>query len=603
MIENLKVTEMSLSYEVRGRPKLPISHYVPLAIDTRGNDTERAIEANIVLPNWMMNFKRGYMRFVYVSEFQHINCTFKEQQSVLTFYGIKCNLPSGNLDAVFDILGVESLGIPVTMYRATLVLDVGFEWDRHTVADIVTNDPEISQVAAVSETVYTLCDRSLFVISVETSHGKYARMTLRQDDQDCSKAVITMSRLPTADASAHIADVAVRIFDIYAQHCEKPVHSKPKLHRKTSGITHLRNECPNLFINNYTRECPVLPIMLSEKDAGLQEDNVIFYPVDSPMGRFYTAPDGYFVGLKKNRLANKHTFSHLVTCYLNNHMLRKNSETYMYYMGQEHAKQSRMKSSKRIPKFLDYMKLGYSRQRASSFVNAVEAATGWTMDTDHLPWCPQITKQETWNMNDAQIMEAIYDRRCGPSAYRYFEELLEISIHVIEIKGSMSDIHASKVPDYIWTAVYNRHIVIFETEKSTYGKTHLSYDFLVGNNKATLFGDDDPVISSVLSKKRELFAEPPDVPNVVEQLIDERGKCRVAVTSEGNYVNTLTRPFKAAVMLEQACFFDVHMAKLNAIRKNIGLPTTDLYKRSTGNTLYFSNDPSFYYWYNRCGHP
>ena len=50
----------------------------------------------------------------------------------------------------------------------------------------------------------------------------------------------------------------------------------------------------------------MLPIMLSREQAEVLKpvQSVIFYPASGPFGRFYTAPDGHFVGLKKNRLAN-----------------------------------------------------------------------------------------------------------------------------------------------------------------------------------------------------------------------------------------------------------------------------------------------------------
>ena len=205
-------------------------------------------------------------------------------------------------------------------------------------------------------------------------------------------------------------------------------------------------------------------------------------------------------------------------------------------------------------------------------------------------------------------MDAIRSGRCGPSTYRYFEELLNVSIHVIVIKNGMFELFPAPVGgaqgtsnkeqkhDYIWGVSYPRHIVIFETVKKTYGETCLSYDFLVKDNNTTLFDGNDPVISSVLSQKREKFIQLPEIGDVVEQLIDEKGKCRVVVTSDGKWIVTLTRPFKAPIMPDPECFFDSHIRKMNEIKLSIGLPATDLYKRSTDSILYFPNDLSFRYW-------
>jgi hypothetical protein len=646
----LKITEVSLSFDVCKAPKLPVSNIVPFAIDTRacalrvqtpspafaleakvqtegGKEVERVVPAGTDvdnLPDWIMNCRPGYLRFTYASEPQSIECTFKESRSVLTFHGIKYR----NIDAlfncdgfnkIFNVLDTEHYGEPVTMYKAMMVLNVGTPWDKNLVADIITNDPEISQVAAVSEAASTLCSRCLFSVSVEIplrpprrSEG-YVRVTLRHGDQNESMAVVTMSRLPNTDVSAYVAGVVENIFKAYLRdygnklevlHAVPP---EPKGFSRLSGIRHLRNELPELFINNYTRECPVLPIMLSQEEAEALKpvQSVIFYPVSGPFGRFYTAPDGYFVGLKKNRLVNKDTFSCLVTCYLHDHLLRKGSETYMYYTGEEAMSRSKARPSRPIPRSMDNSlqsigeKSGYNRRRTSSFFNAIEAATGRAMNAEPFPWCPQIVKQEMWNMSDADIMDAIRSGKCGPSTYRYFEELLNISIHVIVIKNGMFELFPTQEHDYIWGVPYPRHIVIFETVKKTYGETCLSYDFLVRDNNTTLFDSNDPVISSVLYQKSEKFVQPPEITDVAEQLIDEKGKCRMVVTSDGEWVVTLTRPFNAPVMPDPECFFDSHIHKMNEIKGSIGLPATDLYKRSTDKILYFPNDSSFHYWVNR----
>ena len=643
----LKITELSLSFDVCKTPKLPISDVIPFAVDTRKNETERVVSAGTDvdnLPDWIVNNKRGYLRFTYASELQNIECTFKESRSVLTFHGIKYR----NFDAlsscfgnIFDILETKYSGEPVTVYKATMVLDVG-KWNKNLVADVITNDPEVSQVAAVSEAASTLCSRCLFSVSVETpplpqaplqgsrssSSKEYVRVTLRHDDHNENMVVVTMSKLPNVDVSAHVASVVESIFKAYLRdygsqfEATHVVPLESKGFSRLSGIKHLRNELPQLFINNYTRECPVLPIMLSQEQAKeLQPvQRVIFYPVNSPFGRFYTAPDGHFVGLKKNRLANKDTFPCLVTCYLHDHMLRKGSETYMYYTGEEAVK-SKARQSRPIPRSMDNSlqsigeKSGYNRKRALSFFNAIEAATGKAMNAESFPWCPQIVKQEMWNVSDADIMDTIRSKECGPSAYRYFEELLCVSIHVIVIKDGMFELFvpfrtmkscgesSKKVQkpmqdphDYIWGVAYPRHIVIFETVKNTYGETRLSYDFLVKSNNTTLFDGDDPVISSLLFQKSEKFMQLPEITDVAEQLIDEKGKCRVVVTPEGEWVVTLTRPFKAPVMPDPECFFDSHIRKMNEIIGSIGIPTTDLYKRSTEDILYFPNDHSFRHW-------
>ena len=62
----LKITEVSLSFDICKAPKLPISNMVPLAVDTRKKETERVVPAGTDvdnLPDWIMKCKSGYLKF------------------------------------------------------------------------------------------------------------------------------------------------------------------------------------------------------------------------------------------------------------------------------------------------------------------------------------------------------------------------------------------------------------------------------------------------------------------------------------------------------------------------------------------------------------
>lgn len=633
MDRQLKITEVSLSFQVCGKLKTPVDSSVPFVVDRRETNTERVVPVGIdanAVPDWIFNCKPGYLKFTYASELQNVECTFKESSSVLTLHGIKQRNFGAFLDGdtchlykIFRILGLSDgcsiSGSPRTTYKAALVLDVGAPWDRDIIAEVITNDPEVSQMAAVSEAVSTLSSRSLFSISIVTESKEYARVTLRRDDQMLAgqKVTATISRLSKAEDSVQVADVVESIFATYSKSYSRTQLAKieRKEFSKISGITRLRSELPELFINNYTRECPVLPIMLSQEQAELLEDikRVIFYPLNSAMGRYYTAPDGYYVGLKKNRLHNRDLFPCLVTCYLHDHMSRKGSETYIYYTGEEVTNKN--KSARPVPRSMGYSLLGidrstggsgYDRRRAPSFVRAIETATGEAIESASLPWCPQVVKQEMWNVSDGDIMAKIRCAECGPLAYRYFEELLKVSIHVVVIKNGMFE---SLVPShkngavhkdsYIWAPPYPQHVVIFETIRKTYGETRFLYDVLVRDNSITVFDSGEPAVLSIVAQKSSESVCPPDTVDAVEQLIDERGKCRMIYTSSGKLQMTLTRPLTVPVMPDPVCFLDLHIHKMNAIKNAMGLPTIDLYKRSTKSILYFPNDASFFYWIDK----
>ena len=136
----------------------------------------------------------------------------------------------------------------------------------------------------------------------------------------------------------------------------------------------------------YTRECPILPVMVPSDMAFTLKD-AIFYPKeDAKYGRYYVAPKGYFVGLKQNRLRNKHMFPYLVTCYMSNHMKRPNSDTYNYYINNADTirpKRNYMEN-RMIPRSLIGMDQWYTRVGAGihpgSFITALEKATCTVVD-------------------------------------------------------------------------------------------------------------------------------------------------------------------------------------------------------------------------------
>ena len=168
---------------------------------------------------------------------------------------------------MFGALDVNSAEGPSVTYKATMGISAGVPWDKDSIADVITNDPEISQFAAVSEEASTLGSRSLFSVSILVPHsGACVKATIRHDDMDESAAVVTMSKLPSTDVSEYVAGVIERVF----AECYKQPGYAPSGQRGPHGsseIMHLRSELPELFVNNYTRECPVLPVMLSDEQA------------------------------------------------------------------------------------------------------------------------------------------------------------------------------------------------------------------------------------------------------------------------------------------------------------------------------------------------
>lgn len=586
---DIKITEVSLSFVVSGIPKTHVGKEMPFVANTIGDDVERVIPTTTtMIPWWIHDPQPDTTRFVYSCCLQDVECSYSGARSTIAFQGIKYkNMDkfNGHIDAVLNLIGVEHAG-PTTIttrYKAVAKADLRAPWDQDVMADVITNDSAMVQSMAVCERMSTLGNRRLFSAVI----GDVCRVALTHAN---GQIVAMMSKLPDEEASLRAADVLKRLIAKYETKWKtRPVSSllvRP-VEVAAHSILELRDKLPELFVNNYTRECPILPIMVPESEV--PRKRVILYPTSGEYARYYTAPKGYFVGLKRNRLANKEIFPCLVTCYLQDHIKRKGSETQMYYAA---AADTVGKNERKKPLPKSISDPSYHRKKAASFYDAVEQATGWKIG--QFPWCPQVVKQELWDWQDDDIMAAITgSTEVGSCIYRYFEELVGVSIHVVVIKdGNFESLVPRHRGKYVWSPPYPVHIVVFETHKTTYGNRSCCYDYLTKEN-ATMFDEGDSVVSYLTVQKAKDCVLPKDGGIVHEQVIDRNGKCCRVTYDDGRQELTFTRPMTVPVIPEQACFFDFHVKKLNVAKQELGLKPLDLSKRSNNDVLYFSNEASF----------
>ncbi len=603
---DIKVTEVSLSFQVTKPPRTYVGKSMPIFVSTIGEDIERVIPLQAELPWWVTDPQPNTVRFVYSSSVQDVECSYSLARSTITFQGIKQkNVDEFNyhINEVLRLLKTEQIGLPATKYKAVAKTDIHVPWDVDVLADIITNNPDIAQTMAMCERTSTLGGRRLFSVVADVGDHRVCRIAITCRDGQVSAMV---SKLPDEGASTRVADMLFQLFEVYEQSLSiLRINAIPR-YEIVSGIGALREKLPELFVNNYTRECPVLPVMISKEEAERirHTQRVILYPINSNKGRYYTAPNGYFVGLKRNRLANKDKFPCLVTCYLQDHIERKGSETYKYYNFATMTDIVNSPKKRPLPKSISNP--NYYRKRASSFVDAVESAAGIKFPSS-LPWCPQIAKQELWYWSDDEIMSAVIRAKAegessgtGSRLYRYFEELAEVSIHVVTIAdGNFEPLVPPHRGKYVWAPPYPFHVVIFETYRTTYGSKTCSYDFLANNN-TTLFDEEDSVVSYLISQKGAGAVPPTELPSgVCEQVIDRNGKCSRVTSEDGSHLFTYTRPLGAPVASEPACFLDSHVRKMNATKQDLGLNPVDLSKRSNNDILYFPNNASFVYYVGR----
>lgn len=602
----VRVTEVSLSFQVARPPITHVDKSMPYFANALGKDVERVIPSDkIGRPQWIDEPQPGTVRFVYsVWGLQDVECSYSDRSSVMIFHGIKykhVDQFNAHVNDVLRVLDTEPSGPPVTKYKAVAKFDVRVPWDQDALADIITNDPDIAQVMALCERTSTLGGRRLFSVVIADSGDVLCRAALTHAPTSSAEggvALAMMSKLPDEDTSLRAAEIIRKLFELY-EHKVGRGPAEEVTDYEITGIESLREKLPELFVNNYTRECPVLPVMLSASEAERQRKTrrVILYPSEGTFSRYYTAPDGYFVGLKRNRLSNRNSFPCLVTCYLQDHMLRSGSETHRYYNDVRAA--SAFPDAKKRPLPKSIQDPNYRRKRAESFLDALELASGVKLES--FRWLPQLVKQEMWDASDDDIMAAvtgkpIKDRftASGSLLFRYFEEAIGVSVHVVVIRdGNFEHLVPRHRGRYVWEPPYPLHVVVFETHRTTYGERSCSYDFLTRGN-STLFDGDDPVVSYITEHKGAASVTPPDLPEgVTEQTMDRNGKCAAIITSEGALVRTYTRPLAVPVTPEPTCFLDSHVRKMNDAKREMGLPQVDLSKRSNNDVLYFPNDASY----------
>ena len=685
MLSDVTITEVSLSIEVTVPPKLCVNARIPYAVSTLGTETERVIPADkldhtpAVKPGfdaskaWIKDPQPDTLRLVYSSPLQDVECSYNKARSTMTLYGIKYkNVESfnGYVHNLLALLKTESVGTPVTRYKAVAKRDMltdptHLRWDQNMLADIITNDPDMAQVIAVCEKTSTLCEKRLFSVAIASDSKTTCRVALTHRG---NTVYAMMSKLCDEEYATYAAGVLERLLMLYEDHhysrltvsrglvahkCiadtftepETPVKQSeriPDCQRRSrnpkgfaevamdngvSEIENLRSVFPELFVNNYTRECPVLPIILSaeETERVRHTRRVIKY-----FDMYFTAPEGYFVGLKRNRLSNMDVFPCLVTCYLHDHMLRRGSETFKYYNTPNFVVVREERTSKaqsqEVVGFNEHIEVNgfgegrenvlsnrkrplpkciqdpnYHRIKAESFVNAVESATG--VRINRLKWYPHIARQELWDKSDEEIMETI---KYGPGSltFRYFEEAIRVSIHVVVIlDGNFESLIPRHKGKYVWSPPYPLHVVIFETYRTTYGRKHCSYDYLA-KGKETLFDDHDSVVIDLTVQKNagSIGAASIDEGTISEQTIDRNGKCSLVMT-ELDSIATYTRPLAVPVTCEPRCFFDRHIHKLNRAKLEMGLDPIDASKRSTNDLLYFPNDESYVFFSENVGPP
>lgn len=629
----MKITEITVMCKLSEHPTIPIDRRCVFAVF---EDGERAIAKSAmhdipdwvrepkVLPKFLYNISRN--EGILPNEKQvEIECKYYKKIMTLKCTGIKSvfvDMFEEASEEMFKMLRTSCTEYKV-LYKASLDIEVEKPWDCNVMADIITNCNKVSRYVSMNEANSTIGSKRMFPVIIDIGKA-IVKGVIMPDVKGVCK--VKLSKLPDQEDAEKVFSALKEVFSIYEDmYDEISVFSsgifrnahldgeeKIRIHEEKQqsilqemmleGISALRAAVPGLFVPNYTRECPLLPVMISDKVAREiinEGGRAIRYPKED--GHWYTAPEGLFVGLKKNRLSNSTEYPYLVTCYVSDHMKRENSITGAYYADTQRTFHLKRRP---LPRMISMINSEYWRTKlGSDIIQAIEFALDTNVDRSNLPWAPQLVKQELWDVDNEKIMEAINGKRGflpGSLTFRYFEELLKVSIHVIVINGGIFE---PMIPrhegEYIWLPPYRRHIILFENRKTIYREGTSFYEILMKkNNMCKVLEDDNEIVQYIVGQKRNDSVPVQDTPDdALEQVIDHEGKCRIVTTPRGDQ-EVLTRPLYLPVKEGkiQDCFLNACTHKMNKVLEELELCTTDCRKTSTENIKYFTNDRSFQEW-------
>jgi hypothetical protein len=253
-----------------------------------------------------------------------------------------------------------------------------------------------------------------------------------------------------------------------------------QINKSTNQLKYLRSINPKLFVRNYTRESTILPIYVNENI----DEKCIEFPEGS--NQYYTAPLGYHIGLKKNRLDNNKEYPYIITCYKTDHI--NNSNTILY----KYLNNIKIENKKIYDLFYIFEKLEKVRE-----VNKC------------------VILQDLPNIDPDK-----YEIKGIGEEYRYFEELYDINIIIID-KFENINISKNKQP-YFWEYKEDRTTYII---KETKIKDNYSYEIAPNTH-----------LKEIIRKKHNITRRSKhdhNTKNYISQHIDFNGKTRMIKTSKG----------------------------------------------------------------------
>jgi hypothetical protein len=507
--------------------------------------------------------------------------------------------------------------------KASLMIEID-NWSAVVLEDLIINDDTLARVITVTNgildediTEEILHKNRSLVIYVAYPH---TRCVFRYNKEILRVSIASLS----IDDTAIVVSVAIvstllrkyrknfaELYQKYSLDAKKNTRSVTTKTR--SKIDSLRKRLPELFANNYTRECHNLPIMLdTEKEAEEYRKMgrlVIKYPLDGKYSRWYTSPsDDLYVGLKLNRLSNKNKFKHIINCYSSNHYENPSRETYIYYRGINNTRKESAadlitlrilplgrRGPLPIAMTVEHDLEGYTRLGTGGlFVDCIAYALG--INAKKFPKLVQkgikhgllnVVRQEMWDKSNQEILNGINENLDGTKYYRLFEEVYECNILIVEIghRGKYIISIPSHKGKYLWEPRKGKYIVVMKNGKKLYEDHLISYELVVKRDETT-FNRKDPLVSAIVSFKLAHTIQSDINEDVYAQYITEHGKCNVIMTDNG-IKKCNSRPLYKPII-------DTKLVREKSIVYNY---MGDILLSSTAKYLYFPDNTSFADWY------
>lgn len=330
-----------------------------------------------------------------------------------------------------------------------------------------------------------------------------------------------------------------RVFMIYEDMFDKinmiyDIDAKIDIIPNTNSIKYLKSVYPDFFISGYSRECPNLPIVITENETNKYE-SYLEYPSGS--GRYFAAPPGSYVSIKKNRLSNSKQYPFLVNCYPTDHKNRLKSQYVKYYNPSQY-KESLVSLSSKTSVPTNLLIGGVERIQLS--YNTIYSILEWIFGKTTENFQMQLCRQSFWC--DIDIKFDPDDHRL----YRLYEYLFKTNIFLLQINNS----HLAHVilpphrDEYIWNPTYDRSVIIVREIKGAYGMRDNVYSILSSSDNQYVFANDHPLSKSVIDTKLSCTVRGSNIniTDFVAQYINENGKCTLLKRDDGSVVSTYCEP-------------------------------------------------------------